>query len=67
MTDLDKCSLYLLSRCEGIGPIKAAKLLAHFSSPSDLMHTSSKELHEKLIQLIPQIELFFVLIGEKSG
>lgn len=59
MTDLDKCSLYLLSRCEGIGPIKAAKLLAHFSSPSDLMHTSSKELREKLVQFIPQIELFF--------
>ncbi len=59
MTDLDKCSLYLLSRCEGIGPIKSAKLLAHFSSPSDLMHSSSKELSEKLVQLIPQIALFF--------
>ena len=59
MIEQDKEVLYLLSRCEGVGPITMAKLLAHVETPAELMHLKAGQLLEMLGKAAKQAEPFF--------
>jgi len=59
MIEQDKEVLYLLSRCEGVGPITMAKLLAHVETPAELMHPKAGQLLEMLGKAAKQAEPLF--------
>ena len=59
MIERDKEVLYLLSRCEGVGPITIAKLLAQVEAPAELMYLKAGQLFEMLGKTAKQLEPVF--------
>lgn len=61
MTNADKKVLYLLSRCEGIGPMALNQLLEHLECFHDLLEMSSEQVQHKLGRSMAKLAPFFSL------